>query len=253
MIYTPGHTPDSSAFWYRREKRLFIGDTVYPFTVIHLDCLGSDFNEYTKTINKLSQFCRDHEEVQVEETKDIISNDGQESTIQNEDNDSHYDKKPYVVEETDSSIGNDTLLELAIKDFCSTLGLIRADLELQFDLGLLLELCDYSVQDSIQLYFEEIDSISVLFPPKQIPAGRDSASSAKKAEKKGSFNDTIPAQTNNIKLGCGHVESDLSASAFDDILAMIDAIKAKALYPVKVEDEYAEYSNGQYSLMMKKL
>jgi len=56
VITTPGHTPDSIALYAHFEKRLFVGDNIYPYTAIHLDCLGSNVNEYKKSIKKLIDF-----------------------------------------------------------------------------------------------------------------------------------------------------------------------------------------------------
>ncbi|GAB5372052.1 hypothetical protein AAMO2058_001632600 [Amorphochlora amoebiformis] len=56
IIDAPGHTPDSIAIYSHVEKILFIGDNIYPFTVIHLDCLGSNVSDYIRTLKKLQVF-----------------------------------------------------------------------------------------------------------------------------------------------------------------------------------------------------
>jgi glyoxylase-like metal-dependent hydrolase (beta-lactamase superfamily II) len=56
VVFTPGHTPDSAAYWFPGEKRFFIGDTLYPFTAVHVDCLGSNPADFFNTVNKLKEF-----------------------------------------------------------------------------------------------------------------------------------------------------------------------------------------------------
>jgi glyoxylase-like metal-dependent hydrolase (beta-lactamase superfamily II) len=68
VIHTPGHTPDSIALYAKFENRIFIGDTICkfnnlfddnnnsyldPYTAIHLDCIGSNLNDYLHSLKKL--------------------------------------------------------------------------------------------------------------------------------------------------------------------------------------------------------
>mmetsp|Transcript_32094 Transcript_32094/g.52038 ORF Transcript_32094/g.52038 Transcript_32094/m.52038 type:complete len:455 (-) Transcript_32094:1325-2689(-) len=56
IIETPGHTPDSIAIYSHLEKLLFVGDNIYPYTVIHLDCIGSNVKSYVDTLKKLQAY-----------------------------------------------------------------------------------------------------------------------------------------------------------------------------------------------------
>jgi len=58
VLFTPGHTPDSCAYWYPAGRRLFTGDTIYPFTAVHLDCIGSNVKDYVATLQKLVAFVK---------------------------------------------------------------------------------------------------------------------------------------------------------------------------------------------------
>ena len=40
--------------------RLFTGDTIYPFTCMHLDCLGSNVEDFQATLGKLTDFTAAH-------------------------------------------------------------------------------------------------------------------------------------------------------------------------------------------------
>eukprot|EP00656_Telonema_subtile_P044132 TRINITY_DN5042_c0_g1_i3.p1 TRINITY_DN5042_c0_g1~~TRINITY_DN5042_c0_g1_i3.p1 ORF type:complete len:229 (-),score=61.98 TRINITY_DN5042_c0_g1_i3:175-861(-) len=59
VLSTPGHTPDSITLHYPYRNRLFVGDTLYPFTAMHLDCIGSNVEAYQDTLGKLQEFTAD--------------------------------------------------------------------------------------------------------------------------------------------------------------------------------------------------
>lgn len=61
-IPCPGHTPDGTAYYFPRERRLFVADTVYPFTAISLLCAGSSVAEYSGSIHSLLQLVQQEEE-----------------------------------------------------------------------------------------------------------------------------------------------------------------------------------------------
>eukprot|EP00658_Telonema_sp_P-2_P050523 TRINITY_DN3854_c0_g2_i4.p1 TRINITY_DN3854_c0_g2~~TRINITY_DN3854_c0_g2_i4.p1 ORF type:complete len:347 (+),score=92.66 TRINITY_DN3854_c0_g2_i4:169-1209(+) len=65
VLNTPGHTPDSIALHYPHRNRLFAGDTLYPFTAMHLDCIGSNVDDYQTTLTKLQEFTADKEGIRL--------------------------------------------------------------------------------------------------------------------------------------------------------------------------------------------
>jgi len=50
------YTPVSISIWFAREKRLFVGDLLYPYTAISLSALGSAPKDYTATLRKVIAF-----------------------------------------------------------------------------------------------------------------------------------------------------------------------------------------------------
>ena len=56
ILHIPGHCIDHLAVWFPREKRLFVGDTVYPFTALVVSALGAKLPDYVASLQKL----RDH-------------------------------------------------------------------------------------------------------------------------------------------------------------------------------------------------
>ncbi|KAA0165802.1 hypothetical protein FNF31_01779 [Cafeteria roenbergensis] len=52
--FTPGHALDHIAVFFERELRLFVGDTLYPFTAIDLANMGSNVPDYRATLGKIA-------------------------------------------------------------------------------------------------------------------------------------------------------------------------------------------------------
>jgi len=144
VIFTPGHTPDSIALYAHWEKRLFVGDTLYPYTVIHLDCLGSSVSDFKASIQKLIQFVG-----QVSPSKQ--SNVQQPTVVINQ-----------PVPLTDSQ-------KRAIDDFCNMLGLSKG--ALNFDIEGMMKVCDWLLEESVSFYLSMNDSIATMFPKVQKSEG----------------------------------------------------------------------------------
>ena len=56
VVHTPGHTPDSLCLWLSRERRLFVGDTVYRWCAIIVDNGHSSLSDYYASVRKLLAF-----------------------------------------------------------------------------------------------------------------------------------------------------------------------------------------------------
>jgi len=53
VSHIPGHAMDHVAVYYERERRLFVGDTLYPFTAIDLANMGSNLEDYKATLGRI--------------------------------------------------------------------------------------------------------------------------------------------------------------------------------------------------------
>lgn len=58
-MFTPGHTLDSISLYDREDKRLFVGDMLYPWTAISLSAVGSSLKAYVASLERLKAFCAD--------------------------------------------------------------------------------------------------------------------------------------------------------------------------------------------------
>jgi len=230
VIHTPGHTPDSIALFYRfGEKRLFVGDTIYPFTAIHVDCLGSNFNDYSNTITKLNEFCIKAKEEQMIEDNLPLS----VGTVSNEQN--------MNIEEEKGSVGGQNE---KLKNFCDILGLSTDNIINSFNFDSLLEMSDGSVESAINFYLTNMDSLGMIFPPK--PSGQ---------EQKVNTNSSSPYDlqfftSNEINLSCGHVEANLSSTDLGKINYTLTLIKNGMLSPNFVDQGYGEYTNDNFTLLV---
>ena len=55
----PGHTPDSCCFLWRKESRLFTGDTYYPISAVLLALPASDVDAWCSSVERLVRSCRE--------------------------------------------------------------------------------------------------------------------------------------------------------------------------------------------------
>jgi len=203
VIFTPGHTPDSIALFARWDNRIFVGDTIYPFTAIHLDCLGSSVDDFKSTLKKLTNF--------ISGTQSNVS--PVESNLQ----------KQTV---TSLSIAQ----KKTITDFCNTLGLTKESLN--FSLETLMELCDWSLEETVNFYLSNFDNIQSLCPPTNFSQKSSSPLNSK------------------IVISCGHVEANLGVDTLQKLLDMLEFIQLGALPPAYQDGEYGEFSNDNFTLML---
>lgn len=148
--------------------------------------------------------------------------------------------KPKPTEKVD----DEEPLKLLVKDFCGLLQL--SPKSLSFDPLLLIELNDYDVNAAVNFYLSNSEHISTLFPVSENPAAADT-------NETGYYEESIPIQKDEVKLSCGHIESDLPPDSIDEVLLMIDHYQNNLLQPIYVDDDYAEFSNGKFSLMIPKV
>jgi len=137
VLFTPGHTPDSIALYAHWDKRLFVGDTIYPYTAIHLDCLGSNVEDFKVSLKKMINFVSNV-------SKNDLVGESLPPTSSTEPPLTSQQKK-------------------AMADFCATLGLSQNSLD--FSLESLMTLSDWSCEDAINFYLSSMDNIVTMCPP----------------------------------------------------------------------------------------
>ncbi|KAH3765055.1 metallo-beta-lactamase superfamily Hydrolase [Pelomyxa schiedti] len=251
VMITPGHTPDSLCLHAPFERRLFVGDMIYPFTVVHLDCLGSDVSAYQQSLTKISG---------------LIT--GLSATIP---------QTPAPVPQpspTKHIFGRDA--------FFTATGLDPNSAAISFNVDTLLEICDGSVEVAVDTYLNNPNEISMIAPPLETtyshPANTTSASAASAASTTtpasttpastatpatataGSSSTTASIATTPTHptvefLSCGHVESNLEAtSALMEVSKLLE-LSISGHIPGQAEigeASVAEYRLGNFSLMMAK-
>jgi len=213
VLFTPGHTPDSISLYAHWEKRLFVGDHMYPFTVVHLDCIGSNINDYLSSTKKLIQFIANNATTTTEHKQATLSTK-EESPLS-------------------ATPDLDTNKKETIQEFRTMLGLDDTA-DRQFSIETLMDLCEWNLSGAVELYLSCASEIGSMCPPKPATA-------------------SLPIQSNaasDIVISCGHVESNLSAAALGEVEGLLEAVRAGALPPQHIDGDYGEYSNGSFVLML---
>jgi len=225
VIFLPGHTPDSIGLYAHWEKRLFVGDVIYPFTTIHVDGIGSNVADYVNSLNKLAKF--------ISRQENPTSNTDTEKNPTNTSNTSNTTTNPTTppTNTTTTNASTPTPAEKAkMEEFCTMLGIDKPN----FSVEALMGLCDWDTSSAVDFYLTNSSEVAVMCPPTTTTITQVARSSA-------------PA---NITLSCGHVECNLPSSAVSEILSLLDFIKSGALPPQHLDGEFGEFSNGNFALML---
>ena len=212
VLHTPGHTPDSVALYYPAADRIFIGDSLYPYTAIHLDCLGSDLAAYEATLRKLA---------------DVVERETGRSPL------------------AGGAGAPAQALPAPCAAFLETLGLTEEAVSRQFCVRSLLAVCMDDAEAAVGMYLTDMEDVRELCPPGTYEesaedggggGGGDVSAGAKKAK---------------LVLSCGHVEADLSTDAIGQVAALVRQAKLGALPPTSLDDGYGEYTDGTFTVVLK--
>jgi len=229
VIFTPGHTPDSVAFYLYKDNRVFIGDSMYPYTVIHLDCIGSNIQDYWNSVNTLIDFVK---AAPLNQSPPVITYnvDQAEATAP-----------------TTAPVAPTSPYQEQVNTLSSIICVDVATLSKQFDPHKLMALCDGSVENAVNMYLSMPQDIAQLAPPASA-AGAAGAltSSANQASK---INQKY-TEHKDKRMSCGHVSDNLAMKDLEGLKEMITAVKAGTLKPQYIDQGYGEYSNGYWSIML---
>jgi len=240
VVFTPGHTPDSISYFMRfGEKRLFVGDHLYPFTAIHLDCIGSNCSDFVKSLDHLIQFARtvskeppvpDELPLPEESLQIQYSTDTLQTT-----------QPPAVIHP--SNVG-------AVAEFLSILGLTPDSIYQKWDPEKLLSLCDGSVETAINFYLTEGDQLGAICPPKKPSEMASPAASTTQQKPRESPYLQQYTQNSDLMLSCGHVEGNLPSSALGEMKSIMEFVKLGNLKPSHVDGNYAEYNVQNFTIIL---
>jgi len=228
VLITPGHTPDSIALFSYVEHRMFIGDTFYPFTAVHLDCIGSNLNEYIDTLKKMLNFIKkiklEHKfpEIKSSDDKPIIGTNAGSNQV----------SQKRKVESVHSEL---------VDSFLNLLSLDRNSLS--FDPEQLLGLCNYSMEEAVNFYLSSPEDVKALCPAQETEKPSQSSINPD------SLSTSFPIHK-DIMISCGHVEANLSWQNIQQLLDIMDVIVAGALPPVVLDGEYGEFSAESFTLLI---
>jgi len=226
VIFTPGHTPDSIALFSYIEHRMFIGDTFYPFTAVHLDCIGSSLSEYMETLKKLSNF--------IKKIKNEIPYPKNIPDIQDKDIKSSFNAG---INQVSQKKVHSELSE----NFLTLLSLDRNSIS--FDAEQLLILCNNSLEEAVNFYLSAPEDVKSLCPVQ-------SESKSNLPISQLNVRESSYPEHNDIVISCGHVEANLNWKNIQQLIDILDVIVAGALPPVMLDGDYGEFSAENFTLLI---
>ena len=259
VLHTPGHTPDSIALHLPCERRIFAGDTVYPWTVIHVDCLGSSPKDYLQSTSALLEYIdalppiAPISPISQEKQNDIV-------VIDDDDNNDHSSSSSSVITQNNDMNQNnnnnnnnqDELLpyqQEILSQFYSALDLTPYQARRVFDARCLLEISDWDAEAAVMTYLTNADSIATLCPPVE---GEQQHNESAPSSSPAHLGLAAPPLPSEVTIACGHVAESLSVGALRELHEALLLIRAGALEPTSVNAaegtvEYA-VAEGQYVL-----
>lgn len=192
--------------------------------------------DYIQSLLKLKDFCHS-----VSSTIEVDNSKIEEPNVQIP-NVSENSEQTKIITKTDNEPASE--YDFLINEFCNTLGLNKKNIQQVFNPISLLEICDFDLMNAVDFYLTNVENIHQLFPPKE------GASKLSEEDEIGIFDDKIPEKNNNLVLSCGHVSNQLNMNAIDELLILIEQIQMQEILPGKIEQGYAEYSNGTFSIII---
>ena len=267
VIHTPGHTSDSIALYLRPEGRLFIGDTVYPYTPIHLDCIGSSTQAFADTLAKLSAFVA----ARVEERKGMdptafkppttgpTGSTGPTPPPPTSDPVATTESGSNGGEGEEESVPKGPMADLephqrnAVESFLAVMGADFETLNAMICVVDFMELNGWAPGNAINLFSDNPEAAMSMAPPKPAsislpPTSQTSSASAPSSGAQLFAQSEDPA---SVVLSCGHVEANLPSSALDDMAAFLVAIQSGAMMPSHNDGSgYSEYFSGVYAVII---
>eukprot|EP00003_Mantamonas_plastica_P009830 TRINITY_DN19206_c0_g1_i1.p1 TRINITY_DN19206_c0_g1~~TRINITY_DN19206_c0_g1_i1.p1 ORF type:complete len:485 (+),score=140.92 TRINITY_DN19206_c0_g1_i1:1091-2545(+) len=277
VLFTPGHTSDSISLYDHRDIRLFVGDTFYPYTAIHLDCIGSSVPDFLETLDKIESFCAsvpsieydDDEEPEEEEEEkepevEDVTLDDEEPVVETKQEEQKPEKEEHEEQQQENVESSNTvqatietsneppadqgmiqMQESSIDEFCNMLMLNKQEVKSQFDIAKLMEVNDWQVSAAVEFYFDNMSAVPSMFPPSsQSSGGGQNANTGSTYTKQDMEHDGL------LKISCGHVEANLGLDCIGKVRELVLSAQAGISYPQHVEDGYGEFSTMEFTIMM---
>eukprot|EP00026_Physarum_polycephalum_P010577 Phypoly_transcript_10743.p1 GENE.Phypoly_transcript_10743~~Phypoly_transcript_10743.p1 ORF type:complete len:425 (-),score=70.88 Phypoly_transcript_10743:10-1224(-) len=240
VIFVPGHTPDSIALYAHWEKRLFVGDIIYPFTTIHVDGIGSNVADYLNSLKKISKF------IDTQENPPPTPSPASTPTGPNpgpSPGPNPTTPPPSTTTSTSSTTQLNDLQKATIEEFYAILNLDEATRQ-TFSAESLMSLCDWDVTSAIDFYLGNSTEIFAMCPPTSTTPSSSLPTASQPQQ------NIYQGNTNKVVLSCGHVECNLESSGVKDIVTFLEMVKQGFVEPTSIDADYGEFTNGTFSIML---
>ena len=231
ILHTPGHSIDSISLFMPSQRRLFVGDLLYPFTAVPLSSVGASLDAFLRSTSRLLRFVKMIEAgLDVATAVSLSVKSGATGEGRAEDS-----------KENGAGIGD--------KDKAGKKGQSSGDV------------VDLTDEAGVAASFAAVAAAStVAISANNAPAGTtrggaieiDNASDEEEEMGKGKGKASTDAQ-GIVLLSCGHVSADLEArSALEEVIQLASLISKRAIQPTRMEaDGVGEFSTGgRFSLLV---
>ena len=274
IFHLPGHSMDSIAIAFPLDRRIFVGDIIYPYLGVHVELMGSNvalFRNSVTRLNNLVNFlenkypldtingdCTSNQDSaesscssQNQQSKDLINADPNNTTAPQ----SECHSLTNASQQNKSSPQSNSISpekNAILENFCSFIGLEPIIAQSTFNVYSLLNMHDWDIQGATMTYFSCQDSISEVFPPQPkasipTPTTHNSTQAAFDAL------DPKSSETQSgWRLSCGHVNPNLDSGSTKTLLLLLDEIDKGKVKPMMFNDEfcYTEYAAHGFHLIL---
>jgi glyoxylase-like metal-dependent hydrolase (beta-lactamase superfamily II) len=265
VYWTPGHAIDHIAVLFVREKRLFVGDTLYPFTAIDLANMGSNVKDYASSIKRIREIALEQDSLAPPsrptstKTTTAVSSFPGDTVVASEQGDGP--TKPITTAVTSvpkddtvvaSEDGHEEMVRSLVTDW---LGMSLEEVREHFDPHTLLQVNDWDMERAVNMFHELGDAVSDVAPPYSSGGGLPKATSASSSSSHSSGKATdLPFSdwTGPTTLACGHVDPAWRATtACEEVLTFLELVRSGAVEASSSEgDGIGEFRGGNISIVM---
>ena len=230
VLHTPGHSIDSISLFMPSQRRLFVGDLMYPFTAVPLSSVGASLDAFLQSTSRLLRFVK-----MIEAGLDVAT---------------------AVSLSVKSGAGGEERAEDSEESGAGTRGQDGARKKGQSS----SDVVDLTDENGLAASFAAASAVAISANAASAGASRgsaieiDNASDEEEDTGKGKGKPSTDVQgIVPVLLSCGHVSSDLEArSALEEVIQLASLISKGAIQPVRMEaDGVGEFTTGgSFSLLV---
>jgi glyoxylase-like metal-dependent hydrolase (beta-lactamase superfamily II) len=282
LIHTPGHSSDSICLYSFGLNRLFVADSIYPYTAMDHSSIGHNIVQYLHSMERLKKYlCEAVPSIvlksmnnktegchEVDVNGNIIVGSSDSSSSGSSGNDPFELRKAlssnsliHLFQSIISMPKNDIIqFQITKKQFITMVKEHRKNLEATSwttEVAICFKNafnCFPTSITSVKSVMKQVTKLEATSSQKKEPPISDGVTNdivAGVITTQTATTTTLTLATCKTVLSCGHVEANLPAESISEVVTMLHMIKLGALSPTKVDDDdIGEWNSGQFHLIM---